>query len=65
MPLIRVEMIEGRDIAQKRDLARQLTEAFVATCGGKPEAVQVVIEDKSLVDWAVAGELLHDRSAAK
>ncbi|MEO3416226.1 tautomerase family protein [Roseovarius sp. CAU 1744] len=62
MPLIRVELMEGRDIAQKRELARQLTEVFVAVCGGKPAAVQVLIDDKSPGDWAVAGQLLCDRN---
>lgn len=61
MPMIRVEMIEGRTVEQKRNLAKALTDGFIETCGGKPESIHVVIEDVSADDWAVAGELLSDK----
>ena len=60
MPVIRVEMVSGRTPEQKRALVKQLTEAFVATCGGSPQAVQVVLTDVARGDWAVAGRLMSD-----
>ncbi|NQV45273.1 MAG: tautomerase family protein [Rhodospirillales bacterium] len=64
MPMIRVEMYEGRTIEQKRNLAKALTDSFIETCGGKPEQVQIVIQDISTDDWAAAGVLATDRIAA-
>ncbi len=64
MPMIRVEMFEGRTREQKRALVEALTNAFIETCGGKPESVQVVIQDVSPFDWGGGGELFGDRMAA-
>lgn len=61
MPVIRVEMTEGRTVEQKRALAKELTDAFVRTCNGKADSVYVVIDDVKKEDWAVAGKLIADR----
>ncbi len=60
MPLIRVEMFEGRTTDQKRALAKELTDAFVKTAGGTPESVHIVMTDVAKDDWAVAGKLCSD-----
>lgn len=60
MPVIRVEMYEGRTADQKRACAAAMTEAFIATCGGLPEQVQVIFVDVAKHDWAVAGRLASD-----
>jgi 4-oxalocrotonate tautomerase len=62
MPMIRVEMYEGRTVQQKRALAEKVTEAFISTCGGPPEAVQVLIADVAKQDWATAGVLAADKT---
>jgi 4-oxalocrotonate tautomerase len=61
MPIIRVEMLEGRSVDQKRALAIELTDAFVRTCGGETSAVRVVMRDVSPSDWAIGGQLVSDR----
>jgi 4-oxalocrotonate tautomerase len=60
MPIIRVEMLMGRSREQKRELVRELTDAFVRTCGGKPDALQIVIQDVDKQDWGAGGRLLAD-----
>lgn len=62
MPIIRVEMFEGRDEEQKNRLASELTQAFIESCGGKPESVHVIITDVSPQNWAVAGQLISRRN---
>jgi 4-oxalocrotonate tautomerase len=54
-------MFAGRSREAKRTLAKELTDTFVRVCGGKPEAVTIVIENVAKEDWAVAGELMADR----
>ena len=60
MPIIRVEMLSGRTREQKRNLVRELTQAFNRTCGSKPEEVQIVIADIDKEDWGAGGNLLSD-----
>ena len=61
MPIIRVEMLKGRTTEQKRQMAQELTDAFINTAGGNVAAVQVLITDVEKEDWAAGGELLLDK----
>lgn len=61
MPIIRVEMFEGRSRAQKRALVKELTQAFVKAAGGKADGLQVVITDVAKEDWGSGGELCCDK----
>jgi 4-oxalocrotonate tautomerase len=63
MPTIRVELFAGRTVDQKRALAKALTEATVATLGGKPDGIDVVFVDIQRHDWATGGELWSDKAA--
>ena len=60
MPVIRIEMFEGRTVEQKRACAAAVTQSFVDTCGGAPSSVQIVFQDVAKSDWAVAGRLCSD-----
>ncbi|VDC20254.1 2-hydroxymuconate tautomerase [Pseudogemmobacter humi] len=62
MPVIRVEMFEGRSTDQKRELVRELTDAFVRSCGGTPQSVQIVISDVAKSDWGSGGQLCIDKA---
>jgi 4-oxalocrotonate tautomerase len=59
--MIHVEMFKGRTREQKRALVRELTDAFVRSCGGKPESVWVVIRDVDPEDWGAGGALAADK----
>ena len=65
MPLIRVELLEGRSPEQKRELARALTEATTRTLGCKPDAVDVMFFDVRPSDWVSAGIPWDERLAAR
>ena len=54
MPVIRVEMFK-RTQEQKRDLARELTNAFINTCGGNKEAIKILITEVDENNWASGG----------
>jgi 4-oxalocrotonate tautomerase len=60
MPVIRVEMWSGRTHAQKRELARAITEAVCAIAETTPEATTVIFYDVERSDWAQAGVLASD-----
>ncbi len=61
MPTLRVELMEGRTLEQKKNLVKALTDAVVQTLGGKPEAVDVLLFDIKRHDWATGGELWSDK----
>jgi 4-oxalocrotonate tautomerase len=60
MPIIKVEMFTGRNREKKRALAKALTDAFVETCGGTAQSVQIIIEDIEKENWGVGGALAID-----
>ena len=62
MPIIRVELLTGRSVEQKRAFAAAVTReaAQILTC--PPEAVDVVFRDVERHDWAVAGILAADKT---
>ena len=61
MPIIRVEMFAGRSRDQKRELVQNLTDGFAKACGGKPEAIHVIITDVNKEDWGSGGQLCCDK----
>lgn len=63
MPTIRVDLMEGRTVDQKRALAKALTQAVVDTLGAKPESVDVLLYDIKRHDWATGGQLWADRQS--
>ena len=64
MPIIRVEMWEGRSLEQKRRLARALTDVLAEVVDCDPATVRVLIDDYARENWAVGGVLQSDREAA-
>ncbi|MGA2471720.1 MAG: tautomerase family protein [Solirubrobacteraceae bacterium] len=60
MPIIRVEMWEGRGVELKRRLARELTDTIVRIIECDPATVRVLIDDYAGENWAVGGTLQVD-----
>jgi 4-oxalocrotonate tautomerase len=60
MPIIRVEMWEGRSVDQKRRIASELSDALVRIIDCDPTAVRVLIDDYSRENWGVGGMLQVD-----
>jgi 4-oxalocrotonate tautomerase len=60
MPIIRVEMWTGRTDAQKRELARVMTDAMVNIAHTTPEATIIVFEDVDKENWAQSGKLASE-----
>lgn len=60
MPVIHVEMWPGRTHAQKKELARVITQAMVDIAKTTPEATIVIFDDVAKENWAQAGVLSSD-----
>ncbi len=59
MPVVIVEMWEGRTVDQKRTLVEGITTTF-EQIGVPPEALQIVINDIPKHNWAIAGRLASE-----
>lgn len=60
MPIVRIEMWPGRTQAQKRELARAITEVMCNVAHTTPEATTIVFYDIAKDDWAQAGRLASE-----
>lgn len=61
MPLVIVEMWEGRTIEQKKQLVEGITAAFVKI-GTPAEAVSIIMKDNPKHNWARGGKLVSDKA---
>ena len=56
MPVVIVEMWEGRTAEQKEKLIKAINRAFEESLGTKPEALHIVIHDVPKINWGTKGE---------
>jgi 4-oxalocrotonate tautomerase len=56
MPVVVVEMQEGRSLAQKKELAEGITNEFVKI-GTEAERVTIIFRDVAKHNWATGGKL--------
>ena len=60
MPIIKVEMVTGRTIEQKRELVEVLTRETARIVGSSQSSIFVVIDDVKKENWGAGGKLLSD-----
>jgi 4-oxalocrotonate tautomerase len=63
MPIIRIEMLEGRSQAIKQKIANEMTEVLVRNLGSDPAHIYVMFADVARNDWAVAGKFFDSPPA--
>ena len=56
MPVVIVEMWEGRTVEQKKKLVEGITSSFVKI-GVSAEVVHIIIKDNPKHNWATGGKL--------
>jgi 4-oxalocrotonate tautomerase len=64
MPIIQMNLVEGRSVAQKRAAVAAITEAVVSSLGVRPEQVRIMIHEMASEHFAVGGETAAMRVAA-
>tara|TARA_B110000438_G_C15353599_1_gene453193 strand:+ start:182 stop:370 length:189 start_codon:yes stop_codon:yes gene_type:complete len=62
MPVIRIEMFK-RTQHQKKQLVKEVTDAFVNTCGGNKEAIKILITEVKKSNWSSGGVLTSDKNS--
>ncbi len=61
MPIVRIEMLPGRSLAQKRELVRVITDAVCNIAHTRPEDTLVLFSEYSVEHWASKGKLYVDQ----
>ena len=61
MPVIRVEMWEGRTKEQKKKIVKGMTDLMCETIGCQPQSVTVLIQEFSKENWGLGGDLASDK----
>ncbi len=60
MPVVIVEMWQGRTSVQKSQLAKGITEEFVKI-GVPEEQVRIIFKDNDKSNWAIGGKLASEK----
>lgn len=60
MPIIHIDMFEGRSPEQRSDLAAGVTAAVVRALDCDPSSVRILIQEYPKSHWAVGGVLVAD-----
>ena len=57
MPIVQIELLEGRTVEQKREMVAKVTQAIVDSINCPKEAVSIIVRDMPLYNYANAGVL--------
>lgn len=60
MPVVIVEMWEGREAAQKKQLVKGITDEF-EKIGVPRQAVSIILKDNAKSNWAIGGTLTSEK----
>ena len=57
MPIVHIELLEGRTDEQKKEMVKEVTEVIAKTANAPKENIHVVIQEMKKEHYAVAGIL--------
>jgi len=61
VPIVQIDMLDGRTTEQKRKMAQEVTEAIAKNCDCPAEAVIIVLRESPGEHIAKAGKLMSDK----
>ena len=60
MPVVTIELIEGRTVDQKREMAKKITDVIKEAAKVKEDAVEIIFHDMKKENYSKAGKLALD-----
>ena len=61
MPVVRIDMFEGRDRETKEELVKSITAEMVRITGCGEASVNVIFNNVAKEDWGLGGELASSK----
>lgn len=65
MPIVQIDMLEGRDIEKKRALVRLVTEAVCGALDVKAESVRIILREMHPDHFGIGGQTAAERRSGK
>lgn len=65
MPIVNIDLMEGRSVAAKRGMVAAVTDALVRALGVPPESVRILIHELDPEHFAVAGRTAGEAPLAQ
>jgi 4-oxalocrotonate tautomerase len=60
MPVVQVNIKEGRTLDQKRKVVARITDVLVEECGAARERIHIIINEVEEDNWGRGGQLLSE-----
>lgn len=60
MPIVKIELLKGRTVEQKRTMAKEITETISNVAKTPKENIKIIFHDMELVDYSSGGKLQKD-----
>lgn len=60
MPIVQIDMLEGRTVEQRRELVKRVTEAIAETANCPQSAVSIIIREMTATHLGQGGKLRAD-----
>jgi 4-oxalocrotonate tautomerase len=60
MPIVTIELIEGRTVDQKREIAKQITETIKNVVNVPEDVIEVIFYDLKKENYSKGGKLFID-----
>jgi 4-oxalocrotonate tautomerase len=61
MPIVTIELIEGRTVDQKREIAKQITETIKNITNAPEDVIEVIFHDLKKENYSKGGKLFIDK----
>jgi len=61
MPIVQIDLLEGRTLDQKRLLVEKVTQAIIESTGAPAENISIILRDMAKENYAKAGKLASDK----
>ena len=61
MPIITINLMQGRDINKKRILVEKVTQAVCESIDVQPKNVRIILSEMSPENYSISGELVGDQ----
>ncbi|AWE06185.1 4-oxalocrotonate tautomerase [Lysinibacillus sp. 2017] len=60
MPIVQIQLLEGRSAEQKRRIIYEMTETLAQVADVPKESIRIIIQEIPLDHWGIAGETMTE-----
>ena len=65
MPIVQIQLLEGRSAEQKRHIIYEMTETLARVADAPKESIRIIIQEIPSDHWGIAGETMTEKRKNK